>query len=98
MLDSNRSSIIIIMQTKSLVISIIVIIVLVAGGVWYYIYKGGIGAPRAEEEVEKEKFPQLEVGGEVSKATVKPMEKMPSVNPFEEVVNPFEGSYKNPFK
>jgi flagellar basal body-associated protein FliL len=29
---------------------------------------------------------------------VSPLEKMPSVNPFDKVINPFRDLYKNPFK
>lgn len=31
-------------------------------------------------------------------AVQNPLEKMPETNPFENVANPFEDAYKNPFK
>lgn len=39
-----------------------------------------------------------EINVDVSEAVKNPVEEMPSVNPYENVKNPFKDSYKNPFK
>lgn len=44
----------------------------------------------------KEQVPQVKI--DFSQAVKNPVEEMPSVNPYEDVKNPFKESYINPFK
>ena len=68
----------------------VIVIVAAAGGACYYGHKIGY-----EEGVEIGRAAaQVEAGDIVSS----PMENMPSTNPFEEVVNPFDEAYQNPFE
>lgn len=68
----------------------VIVIVAAAGGAYYYGHKIGY-----EEGVETGRVAaQVEAGDIVSS----PMGNMPSTNPFDEVVNPFDEAYQNPFE
>ncbi len=75
------------------------IILIVTVGVYYFSYQAGYLAgfesakelTQAKAEGEEE---EIDMGNIVSS----PLEKMPSINPLEKVINPFKGLYKNPFK
>jgi len=80
------------MDKKQLIIIVVLMALIVVGlvGGYYYGrqtgYQEGVEVGRAAA--------QVELGDVVSN----PMENMPSANPFEEVVNPFEEAYQNPFE
>ena len=77
---------------KQLLLIVIIVIVIVAAGVGAYYcghkigYEDGVETGRAAA--------QVEAGDIVSN----PIGNMPSTNPFDEVVNPFDETYQNPFE
>lgn len=83
-----------------------VLILMAAIGASIYYWLQYYQKPKAEPAKESAvPAPSLEetgktegLGGQVGKAITNPLENMPSVNPIEKVVNPFEEPYKNPFK
>ena len=77
------------MNKKALAIFIIVVLA-VAGGTYYFGYRKGYVAGVETGMIAA----QVEPGQVVTN----PMEKMPSTNPFQGVINPFKELYKNPFK
>ena len=81
------------MKTKTYIIFLIIVII-VSLAVYYFSWQQGYKAG-------------FEKGKEVGKAAAKveagetvqnPFEEIPSTNPFEDAINPFRDSYKNPFK
>ncbi len=73
-----------------LIVIFVIVVLAVAGGGYYYGHKLGY-----EEGVEIGRVAaQVEAGDVVSN----PMENMPSTNPFDEIVNPFDEAYQNPFE
>lgn len=84
-------------MTKTIKLIIVVLIILGLALAVYYYFKQA----REQEEIE-EKLPavpqakktQIDVGA----AATKPLEKMPEINPYKDVANPFKEAYKNPFK
>ncbi len=77
-------------MNKKILIIFIIIVLVVAGGVYFVGYRAGYRAGMETGIMASQVEP-----GEV---VTNPMEKMPSTNPFEKVVNPFRELYKNPFK
>ena len=77
-------------MSKKVLIIFIVALVAVAGTVYYFSYQMGYR--------EGKEFGRLM--GEISAGTLveNPLGEMPSVNPFEKIINPFKELYKNPFK
>ncbi|MDP2926635.1 MAG: hypothetical protein Q8N65_00645 [bacterium] len=80
------------MDKKLLVLVLVGTVLAVAAGVGGYIfgYQKGYGAG-------------VEIGRAAAKTGAKdvvanPLEKLPEINPFKKVVNPFEAGYVNPFK
>ena len=82
------------------ILVIIIIIILISAGVAYcgfYYYEKGSAQP-IEESAVKFELPQLDAGETAAQGTVNALENMPSVNPMEDVANPFEDTYVNPFE
>ncbi len=77
---------------KQLVLVAVFVVIIVAIGIGGYYYGHRLGYEEGEEIGRATS--QVEVGDVVSN----PMENMPSTNPFEKVVNPFEEAYQNPFE
>lgn len=73
----------------TLVISVVLIIAAAIGG---YYYGSGVGYNKG---IEIEKAVTTTT---VEEVVVNPLEDLPSTNPFEEIVNPFEEAYTNPFE
>ena len=80
------------MDKKLLVLVLVGTILAVAAGVGgdFFGYQKGYGAG-------------VEIGRAAAKTgagtvVANPLEKLPEINPFEKVVNPFEAGYINPFK
>ena len=71
---------------------IVVLVVLVV--VYYFSYQQGwkVGFEKGKE------VGRTAAKVEAGEAVTNPLEKIPSANPFEDAVNPFRDSYKNPFK
>lgn len=89
------------MDKKLLIIFIIVVLVVAAGAYWLGLQKGlglGYGKGKAAGYEEGKEVGRAAAQTEASQAVTNPLEELPSTNPFEEVVNPFEAAYKNPFK
>ncbi len=92
------------MNKKALIIIIIIVVVIAAaGGFYYFQYQrkdAGEESSLPEGAMPKIELPQAEKGAPVvdlGKATENPWENMPSTNPLEGAVNPYEDSYQNPF-
>ena len=81
-------------KTLSLIIIFVIVVLIVAVGVYYFAYKKGYSVGYEEGKETGRAAAQVGAGEVVTN----PMEKMPSTNPFEKVVNPFKEGYKNPFK
>ena len=75
----------------TLVISVVLIIAAAIGG---YYYGSGVGYDKGIE-IEKAVTTTTTT---VEEVVVNPLEDLPSTNPFEEIVNPFEEAYTNPFE
>lgn len=69
-------------------------ILLVAVSVYYLSYQKGFKAGFEQGKEAGRAAAQVKPGAVVTN----PLEKMPSTNPFEGVINPFKELYKNPFK
>lgn len=69
-------------------------VLVVAAGVYYFSYQKGFSVGFQAGKEAGRAAAQVKPGEVVSN----PLEKMPSTNPFEEVINPFKELYKNPFK
>ena len=77
---------------KQLILIVVFVIIAVAVGIAGYYYGHQTGY---DEGIEIGRAAgQVEAGDVVSN----PMENMPSTNPFDEVVNPFDEAYENPFE
>ena len=74
----------------TLVISVVLIIAAAIGG---YYYGSGVGYNKGIK-IEK----AVTTTTTVEEVVVNPLEDLPSTNPFEEIVNPFEEAYTNPFE
>lgn len=72
------------------IIIILVVVVLIAVLGWY-VYNYSQSQPEKESG---SLIPNLNVSPSVSES----LEKMPSTNPLENVANPFEDAYTNPFE
>lgn len=79
---------------KKVLIIFIIVVVIVAGVVYYFSYQKGyqVGFETGKE------IAKLAAGVSPEKMVGNPLEKMPSVNPFEKIINPFKELYRNPFK
>jgi hypothetical protein len=64
--------------------------IVLAAGAYYFGYQKGL----AEGKEIGKNAAKTEAGAVVGN----PLEKLPETNPFEKVINPFEGGYQNPFK
>ena len=73
----------------TLVISVVLIIAAAIGG---YYYGSGVGYDKGIE------VGQTATTTTVEEVVVNPLEDLPSTNPFEEIVKPFEEAYTNPFE
>jgi len=81
-------------MNKILVIIIVLVVLIAAIVYWQYFYEpqGEAFTPSIPEiKVVATVFAVIDVG------SLNPAEAIPSTNPMEDVVNPFEGGYKNPF-
>lgn len=82
---------------KTLIIFIVALVVAGLGCYYFGFQKGfGVGYQGGYSEGK-------EIGAAAAKtspeaAVTNPLEKMPEVNPFEKVLNPFKELYRNPFK
>lgn len=89
------------MEKKNLII-IIVLVVIVAGvvgfGVFYYGNRQGYTKGYNAGFEEGKKVGRAAAKIEAGEAVSNPMENMPSTNPFDKVINPYEEAYKNPFE
>ena len=85
------------MDKKLLIIFIIAILVVAAGA---YLLGNQIGYGKGKQAgyEEGKEVGRAAAQTEASQAVTNPLEELPSTNPFEEVVNPFEEAYQNPFK
>lgn len=79
---------------KKVFIIFIGVVLMVAIGVYFLAYKKGYELGY-KEGIEVGRAAAQVGAGEV---VTNPLEKMPSTNPFERVINPFKELYKNPFK
>ena len=70
------------------------IILITAVGVYYFSYQAGYQAGFKKAKELSQTGEEIDIGNVVGS----PLEKMPSINPLEKVINPFRGLYKNPFK
>lgn len=82
-----------------LVVSVVIISVVLIGWAAYYYgskqaYDNGYSAGYEKGKEVGRAAAKVEAGKVVSN----PMENMPSANPFEKAVNPYEEAYKNPFE
>lgn len=85
-------------QILIVIIAVIVLAALVAGGIYYWkYYKKGAEGEKGIAPVVPE-VSGLGATVDIGEATANPVENMPSTNPYEKAVNPFEDAYKNPFK
>ncbi len=75
-----------------IILIIILIVVAVGAGIGGYYYGHSIGYEEGKEVGKA--AAQVEAG----KAVSGPLESMPSANPYEGAINPFEDAYQNPFK
>jgi len=81
------------MKVKIFII-VILVIVIMGAAVSYFSYKAGY---KKGYDLGKEAgITASKV--QPSEAVTNPLEEMPSINPFEKVLNPFKEGYKNPFK
>ena len=80
------------MDKKQLIIILVLVVLAIGLGVGGYYYGRQIGY---QEGVEVGRAAaQVDAG----KAVSGPMENMPSANPYQGSVNPFENAYQNPFE
>jgi len=70
------------------------IILATAIGVYYFSYQTGYESGFEKAKELSQAGEEIDIGNVVGN----PLEKMPSINPFEKIINPFRGLYKNPFK
>lgn len=84
------------------VLALVIIIVVILAGIAYYgLYyyeKSKLTVEESPIESVEFELPQLNVGEMAAQGTSNALENMPSVNPMEGVVNPFEDTNVNPFK
>lgn len=86
------------MSTKTLIIIIVIILAAALAVYFSGLYKKLLPGEKAEERGMPQFQFSPDVGGQVGKATGNPLAEMPSTNPLEQVANPFEDSYHNPFE
>ena len=79
-------------NNKQLLLIVVIVVVIVGAAVGTYYYGHSIGYGKGVEIGRAAS--QIEAGDVVSN----PMENMPSANPYDEMVNPFDEAYKNPFE
>lgn len=85
------------MDKKILIIFIIVVLVAATGA---YLFGNQIGYGKGKQAgyEEGKEIGRAAAQTEAAQAVANPLEELPSTNPFEETVNPFEDAYQNPFK
>ena len=79
-------------NNKQLLLIVVIVIVIVGAAVGAYYYGHNVGYGEGVEIGRASA--QVEAGDIVAS----PMENMPSTNPFDKMVNPFDEAYQNPFE
>ena len=79
------------MNSKTIIVFSIVLIIVVAIGFYYY-------GNRDEVEYDKGAEIKEETNKSADDAASNPLNDIPSANPYDDAVNPFEEAYTNPFE
>ena len=85
-----------------LVVVILIVLVVVTTGTFYFLskkeVKENITPQVSEEELQTPDLGNLAPEVNVGVAVENPLENMPSTNPLEDIPNPFDNNYENPFE
>jgi len=88
------------MQKTAIIVIVFVVLIAIAVGAWYFLSNKVEEESPVIEETEEALVPDLGNLAPVAEVGVveNPLEDMPQTNPLDDVPNPFEGGYENPFE
>ena len=91
------------MQKSVLIVVILIVLAIIVVGIYYFLNNKVEEESSASEESEATKTTEIpELGNLAPEANIgmveNPLADVPQTNPLEDVPNPFEGGYENPFE